>query len=284
MVFDIVSELPGRLRLRCGRNLMTEEEARGVAYRLMGLDGVRTAEAHASVGSVLVTFEPARREDVLCAVRALDPLALPRAEVGLGSREAALEISLENNRFQVEAGKLVFWRVAKRVLLPVPVRAAITCLRAVGYAIEGLRCLLRGDICVEVLDATAIVASCLRGQFSEAGTISFLLQLSGLMEEHVQARAHLALRDGMVVRSESVWAVVDGEDVRVRTEDVRRGMVLHLGAGCLVILIGEPHLCSLFHIFKELFLVFHIICNVCCLLQLLYLCCRRMAGNTQREA
>ena len=234
MVFDIVSELPGRLRLRCGRNLMTEEEARGIAYEIMGLDGVRTAEVHASVGSILVTFEPVRREDVLRAVRALDPLALPRAEVGLGTREAALEISLENNRFQVEVGKLVFWRAAKRVLLPVPVRAAITCLRAVGYAIEGIRCLLRGDICVEVLDATAIVASCARGQFSEAGTISFLLQLSGLMEEHVQARAHLALRDGMVVRSESVWAVVDGEDVRVRTEDVRRGMVLHLGAGSVL--------------------------------------------------
>ena len=234
MVFDIVSELPGRLRLRCGRYLFTEEEARGVAYQIMGLDGVRAAEVHASLGSVLVTFEPSRREDVLSAVRALDPLALPRAEAGLGAREGALEISLENNRFQVEAGKLVFWRMAKCVLLPVPIRAAITCLRAAGYAIEGLRCLLRGEICVEVLDATAIVASCLRGQFSEAGTISFLLQLSGLMEEHVQARAHLALRDGMVVRSESVWAVVDGEDVRVRTEDVCRGMVLHLGAGSVL--------------------------------------------------
>ena len=43
MVFDIVSELPGRLRLRCGRYLFTEEEARGVAYQIMGLDGVRAA-------------------------------------------------------------------------------------------------------------------------------------------------------------------------------------------------------------------------------------------------
>jgi len=128
----------------------------------------------------------------------LRAFALPiTAVTRMLSSPASCEISLENNRFQVEAGKLVFWRMARRVLLPVPIRAAITCLRAVGYAVEGLRCLLRGEICVEVLDATAIVASCLRGQFSEAGTISFLLQLSGRMEEHVQARAHLALRDGM---------------------------------------------------------------------------------------
>ena len=231
MVFDIASELPGRLRLRCGRNLFSDEEARGVAYEIMGLDGVRTAEVHASVGSILITFEPGRRDAVLDAVRGLDPLHLPVAEVGLGEREGALEIALENNRFSVEVGKLLFWRVAKRVFLPVPVRAVITSIHAVGYVIEGLRHLLRGEVTVEVLDATAIATSCLRGQFGEAGTISFLLSLSALMEEHVQSRAHLALRDGMVVRSESVWAVVDGEDVRVRTEDVRRGMVLHLGAG-----------------------------------------------------
>ncbi len=231
MVFDIVSELPGRLRLRCGRNLFSDEEARGVAYEIMGLDGVRTAEVHPSVGSILITFDPSARDAVLGAVRALDPLALPVAEVGLGTREGALEISLENNRFQVEVGTLVAWRVIKRVLLPAPVRAAVTCVHAVGYVAEGLRHLMRGEVTVEVLDATAIAVSCLRRQFAEAGTISFLLSLSGLMEEHVQSRAHLALRDGMLVRSESVWAVVDGQDVQVRTEDVRRGMVLHLGAG-----------------------------------------------------
>ncbi len=231
MVFDIVSELPGRLRLRCGRNLFSDEEARGVAYEIMGLDGVRTAEVHPSVGSILISFEPSARDAVLGAVRALDPLALPVAEVGLGTREGALEISLENNRFQVEVGNLIAWRVIKRVLLPAPVRAVVTCVHAVGYVLEGLRHLMRGEVTVEVLDATAIAVSCLRRQFAEAGTISFLLSLSGLMEEHVQSRAHLALRDGMIVRSESVWAVVDGQDVQVRTEDVRRGMVLHLGAG-----------------------------------------------------
>ncbi len=231
MVFDIVSEIPGRIRLRCGRNLFSAEEARGVSYQLMGLDGVRTAEVHPSAGSILITFDPTARDAVLAAVRSLDPLALPVAEVGLGTREGALEVSLENNRFQVEVGNLIAWRVIKRVLLPAPVRAVITSLSAVGYVIEGLRHLMAGEITVEVLDATAIAVSCLRRQFSEAGTISFLLSLSALMEEHVQSRAHLALRDGMIVRSESVWAVVDGQDVQVRTEDVRRGMVLHLGAG-----------------------------------------------------
>ena len=118
MVFRIVSELPGRLRLRCGARLFTDEEARGVSYALMAADGVRTAEVHAANGSILLTFEPACREAVLAAVRGLDPLRLPAAaDPGLGTREGALEISLENNRFQVEVTRLVLWRAAKRVLL-----------------------------------------------------------------------------------------------------------------------------------------------------------------------
>lgn len=93
MVFRIVSELPGRLRLRCGARLFTDEEARGVSYALMATGGVRTAEVHAANGSILLTFEPACREGVLAAVRALDPLRLPSvAEPGLGTREGALEI------------------------------------------------------------------------------------------------------------------------------------------------------------------------------------------------
>ena len=235
MVFRIVSELPGRLRLRCGARLFTDEEACGVSYALMATSGVRTAEVHVANGSILLTFEPACREDVLAAVRALDPLRLPSvAEPGLGTREGALEICLENNRFQVEVTRLVLWRAAKRVLLPMPVRAALTCVRAMGFVAEGLRHLLAGEVTVEVLDATAIATSIARGSFAEAGTIAFLLELSSLMEEHVQSRAHLALREGMVVRAESVWAVVDGQDVRVRTEDVTRGMVLHLGAGSVL--------------------------------------------------
>ena len=234
MLFEIASELPGRLRLRCGKNLFSDDEARGTSYLLMGIEGVRTAEVHAANGSILVTFEPEARDAVLDAVRGLDVLALPTAEVGLGHAESQLEISLENNRFQVEVSKLVMWRIAKKVLLPMPVRAALTCLRSVGFVVEGLSHLLRGEITVEVLDATAIVTSLLRREFAEAGTIGFLLQLTSLMEEHVQSRAHLALRSGMVVRAESVWAVIDGQDFRVRTEDVEQGMVLHLGAGSVL--------------------------------------------------
>ena len=56
MVFDIVSELPGRLRLRCGRNLMTEEEAKTYVPKVVMVDennhpiNVRGTEKEAEIG------------------------------------------------------------------------------------------------------------------------------------------------------------------------------------------------------------------------------------------
>lgn len=235
MLFEIVSEIPGRLRLRCGRDLMTEAEARGVSHSLMAVPGVLFAEAHAANGSILLRTDPAdpaARTAALDAVRSLDVLALPSVEEpGLGLRETELEMALENNRFQMRVVRLLLARAARRALVPAPARVALVCVRAARHILRGLRVLLSGRMAVEVLDAAALAAALSRRSFSEAGTIAFLLRLSSLMEEHVNARARLALRDGLVVRAESVWQVVDGRDVRIATADVREGMVLHLAQG-----------------------------------------------------
>ena len=234
MRYTIVSDLPGRLRLRCGSLVMDEAEARGVAQALMSVEGVRVAEVHPANGSVLVAFVPASRDAVLLAVRSFDVLALPTAEPGLDEASGAIEVRAENNRFTIEVMRLVGAHVLRRLLLPAPLRAAWVVVRAIGFVARGLACLVRGELTVEVLDATAITASILRGSFDEAGTIIFFLQLSAAMERHVQSRSHLALRGNMITRAETVWAVVDGQDVRIHIDEVARGQVLHLGRGSVL--------------------------------------------------
>lgn len=234
MFYRIVSDLPGRLRLRTSWGVFDDAEACGVAYALMEARGVRHAEVHTANGSILVSFEPERRCDVLAFVSSLDVLDLPRANVGTEDYCNAIEIATENNRFAHEVVNLVAWRFLRWAFLPAPVQAVVTAVQAVGFVVEGLRRLARGQLSVEVLDATAIIASLLRGSFSEASTVMFLLHLSACMERHVQSRAHLALKDGLVTRPETVWAVVDGQDVEMRMEDVRRDQVLHLGAGSVL--------------------------------------------------
>lgn len=234
MRYTIVSDLPGRLRLRCGPLIMDGGEARGVAQALMSVEGVRVAEVHPANGSVLVAFVPSSRDAVLLAVRSLDVLALPTAEPGIDEASGAIEVRAENNRFVQEIARLVGTHILRRLLLPAPLRAAWVVVRAMGFVARGLSRLVRGQLTVEVLDATAIAASILLGSFDEAGTIIFFLSLSAAMERHVQSRSRLALRSNMITRAETVWAVVDGQDVRVPIEDVARGQVLHLGRGSVL--------------------------------------------------
>lgn len=235
MRFQTLSDIPGRLRIRCGAGIFDDDEARGVAYALYAIEGVRDAEVHTANGSVLVTFSPEAHDRVLAYLRGVDVLALPTAEVGVDEVSTRVEAAAENNRFVQDVVAMVEAHVARRLLLPAPLATAWAIVRAVPFVLKGLGHLLRGELTVEVLDASAIVASMARGSFSEASTIMFLLTLSARMEEHVQARTKLALRDGIVARADAVWLVADdGSDVRIPISEVRRDQVLHLGAGSVL--------------------------------------------------
>lgn len=231
MFFTLVSRIPGRVRLRCGAYLFDEESARGVAHLIMEVEGVSHAEVHPANGSILIVCLPTSEDAALACVRGLDVLALPTAEAGIDPASTAIEIARENNRFALEAGRLVAWRIARWAFLPPWLQSAWVVYRALGFLARGVKCLLAGKLTVEVLDATAIWASILRGRFTDAGAIIFLLQLSSILERHVQSRAHLALMANIVVRAKTAWQVVDGQDVQIPTTGIERGMVLHVATG-----------------------------------------------------
>ncbi len=235
MLYRIVSDIPGRLRLRSSAGIFSEGEARGVSYALMHRPGVRHAQVHPANGSILIVFEPTHRQQVLDYVDGLSVLDLPvEDEVGVEDFANAIETAAENNRFQMELAGLVARRAATIALLPAPVQTAITLVRAVRYLWCGLRHLASRRLDVEVLDATAIGAALIRASFDEASSIMFLLSLSGAIERHVQSRTHLALKSGLIVRPERVWQTIDGQDVEISISDVREGQVLHLGAGSVL--------------------------------------------------
>lgn len=242
MRYRIVSDIPGRLRLRCGRGLFSDEEARGVAHALMAIEGVRSAEVHIANGSILVTGSPGARDAVLAAIDELSVLSLPRS-----ADEGELSMATADNDFALRVGHLVAHRLLRRLLVPLPVRRVLVVLRAIPRIWEGLRRLVSGELTVEVLDATAIIASLLRGAFADASTVIFLLRLSDILQEHIQRRARIALAEGLITRAETVWRVVDGCDVEVSLADVCAGQILHIRSGQVlpvdgVIVIGEGEL------------------------------------------
>ena len=241
MRFTIVNEIPGRIRAKCDLGHIDEAEARGISYELMRVDGVCHAEVHMANGSLLLRFDPVKRDQVLTAVSAFDVLNLPREEeAGLEDFCGSIEMALENNRFQMEIVTTFARRWFIRFLpLPAFANYAYVIFRTIPFVVEGVKRLLRKELTVEVLDATAITTSILRNEWAEASTVMFLLELSAAMENHVASRARLALRDGLITRSENVWARIDGKDVMIALSEVEKGMILHQRAGGVLPVDGK---------------------------------------------
>lgn len=160
MLYRIVHDIPGRLRLRCPGITFSEDEARGIAHALAQVKGVRSACAHPANASILVEFAPDARDAVLAAVRALDVLHLPTWE----GQEHDLE--LRDNQFRLSLAREVAWRAFRWAFLPAPLKVAVTVVQAVPYVLQGISDLVRRKLTVSALDATAVVVAMIRGSFS----------------------------------------------------------------------------------------------------------------------
>lgn len=235
MRYSITSDIPGRMRLRLAAGYICAEEARGIEEVLRSVGGVRTVAVHPANASLLVCWDAAEksaRAAILAEVRSLDILSLPVADEP--PEQPDIVLAKEEDRFRLEVGSLLVWSALRRFLLPVPIRSAVTAVRALRFVREGLSSLLRGRLTVETLDATAIVACLLRGTFTEASTIMLLLEISDAMERHVESRVRLSLEQGLVARASYVWLVGDGKDERVPMGAVRVGDLVRLRAGAAV--------------------------------------------------
>ncbi len=233
MLFTIVHDRPTRMRLRCGKWMFDDEEARGCEGLLRGVPGVRSVVIRPANGSILVEHDGSAREAVIRAVRDLDVLDLPRS-----ANAADDDLGELDNRFQIQLAETVGWRLLRRVLMPTPLKNLTTALRAIGFVYRGIRVLARGRLGVEVLDATAISVALSQRSFSTASTVMFLLHISDLLNEYTEARARASLRQNLSMFAQTVWLVRDGEEVEVPIEQVAAGDLVRVRTGALVPLDG----------------------------------------------
>lgn len=232
MLFSVRSRMPGRVRLKVCHPF-DADEARGMEEALLGLDFVRRAEAHDANGTLLVVFDPACEHAVLTEVAAFDALRLPRAHPNAAELQD-LSLMAEDNRFALEVVSILSWRVLRRFFLPTLLRTAWIVIKSLRFVAKGLRCLFLRGLTVEVLDATAIAASLLRGTYNEADVIMLLLDLSDAMERHVSSRAKLVLEQGLVAHDNQVVKLVDGQEHTVRLSDVVEGDLVCVHSGMVI--------------------------------------------------
>ena len=225
MKWKILHESKGRMRLHLNKPRMSLAEADQLQDYLAALPGVRTAAVYERTCDVVVVYTENRASLVkgLVAFR-FDVEAL--AEVPANSPRAV------NREYQEKLVNMTIFHLARKLFLPMPLRIAYTAVRSLPYLWRGLTCLLRRKLEVEVLDALSIGVSMLRGDFSTAGSVMFLLRLGELLEEWTRKKSLSDLARCMSLNVDRVWQQTAEGEVLVPISQVRPGdaVVVHTGS------------------------------------------------------
>ena len=136
-----------------------------------------------------------------------------------------------NAEYKEKLIQRVCTRIVTQTVLPAPVRAVYTGIKAVRYIIKGIKCLWKRKLEVEVLDATAITVSILRRDFNTAGSVMFLLGIGELLEEWTHKKSVGDLARSMSLNVSKVWLKADGTEVLVPISQVKEGdeVLVHVG-------------------------------------------------------
>ena len=212
---------------------MTLHQADVLEYYLRAQGGVRSVKVYDRTQDAVVLYD-AESGSML---RALAGFSFAKAE--------AMELVPEhtsralNREFEDRLAVTVMCRCISKLFLPAPVTTAVALARSVRYLREGLSALLRGQISVAVLDATAVTVSMVRGDFATAGSVMFMLRLGEILEEWTHKKSVADLAGAMSLRVEQVWLKTGEAETLVPIQTVKAGDEIVVRTGSLIPLDGR---------------------------------------------
>ena len=233
MKCKIIHESRGRLRvhLECAR--MSLDEADVLEYYMRSVDGVDEVKVYDRTRDAVICY----RAERAAVINALAAFSFPAAEtMQLVPEHTTREL---NREFEDKLAMAVLRRTASKLFLPVPVTTAIAIVRSLKYIHEGLKALLHGRLSVAVLDATAVSVSMLRGDFSTASSVVFMLSLGEILEEWTHKKSVADLAGAMSINIDKAWLRTGETETLVPVGDIRPGDEIVIRTGCMIPLDGK---------------------------------------------
>ena len=233
MKCTILHESPGRLRVHLQCPAMTLHQADVLEYYLRAVDGVSDVKVYDRTRDAVILYTSGRGG----VIAALASFSFPKAE-GLALVPEHTPRAL-NREFEDKLAVAVMRRCVSKLFLPVPVTTALAVIRSIRYIKEGLKALWHGRLSVAVLDATAVTVSLLRGDFSTAGSVMFMLRLGEILEEWTHKKSVADLAGAMSLNVDKVWLRVNDTEVLVPVSDVQEGDCVVVRTGSMIPLDGK---------------------------------------------
>ncbi|MDR1440617.1 MAG: HAD-IC family P-type ATPase, partial [Clostridiales bacterium] len=215
---------------------------KGVGKRA-GADGLATAcgqagngaSGHASAGTGAAADGGARacarsRAELLAAAGALCFSSLAPAKPD-GGRDGQ---RLIDEHFLRRLFSSVGRQLILSLLLPAPIRRAVTAARFLRFAKKGWASAMGGKIGVEVLDASAIGVSIAQGNFGTASSIMFMLGLSEQLESYAMKKTKNALSGSLLINAETAWVERGGREFQVPASQLESGDLVIARTGATI--------------------------------------------------
>ena len=226
MKFTIKHESRGRMRVHMEQYRMTYEQADTLLYVIHNHKNVTFVKVYDRTADAVIEYV-GDREQIIELLRHFhyESANVPQTVIKTSGREL-------NNSYQEKLIGSVVWHYSKKLLLPWPIRTALTIGRSIKYIGMGLKCLLQRKIEVPVLDATAITVSLITKDFSTASSIMFLLGIGELLEEWTHKKSVDDLARSMSLNVSRVWLKTpENQEILVESSKIEKGdkVVVHMG-------------------------------------------------------
>lgn len=233
MKFQITYDKPKRIRFKCGSFAFDKSLENSIYELFISKDFVTSVDVHHQNGGILVQYKDGFRKDVINIVEKLNPKKLEIVQT------TEYQIKEIDNNFKNDLSKLVINRILLKALLPTPLVRIKTIFNSLKCISKGLKSLAKCKLNVDVLDSASISACLLQKNYKTAGTIMFLLSISGLLEDYTKARTRAVLTDSLAIKTEKVWLVTGQTDVLIPISELKVGDCIRVRTGSVIPVDGE---------------------------------------------
>jgi len=221
MKYIVLHESENRIRIKTPILNMSIRQADLLEYYLKNIPEVCDAFVDERTGNATIFFK-----NIIPQKRTVLEQALFRYDET--SEEVALLVPEETGRAlnREYQEKLVFKVLShnlSKIILPLNIRIIKTFIKSIPYIYSAVRVILKGKLKIEVLDGIAILASILRGDFSTASSIMFLLETGEILEEWTRKKSIGDLARSMSLNIDKVWIKSDDSELLVSINQVNVG-------------------------------------------------------------
>lgn len=224
-------ESPGRIRVHAMQKRMTMAQADILEYYLKAQEGVIEAKVYDRTGDAVIFYE-GKREGMILALSRFSY----KGNEGLVPSQTGRAL---NREYEDKLVLTVVDRVISTLFYPIPLKRVITGVKAIPYLFKGLQTLFQRKIEVSLLDAVAISASILTGDYDTASSVMFLLSVGEILEEWTHKKSVDDLARTMSLNVDKVWTLVQGEEILLPLNEVEVGQEIIVRTGNMIPLDGK---------------------------------------------